>query len=393
MTKATSEKTRQAGVIAVIEPVGGHSGMDYYDQCLCRGLLNAGLRVSLYTCDETIDPEIPGLTFHAFYRDIYSKQRRWRRALRYFHATLSSLRKAKASGAVVCHFHAFNDLCAELVLLATAKLFRRKIVLTVHDVESFAGHVTGKKMLSTWTYGLADRIIVHNIVSFRELWDLGIPARKISVIPHGHFLQCVQDVPSQKSARRALGIAPSAKVILFFGQIKDTKGLDLLIEALPEVARDVPEVLLLIAGRPWKTDSFRYDALIDKLQLRAHCLLHIGFVPNDKVADYYAAADLVALPYSRIYQSGVLLMAMSYARPVVVSDLPGMTEVVSHGVNGYVFKRDTRGELAKVLIQALQDRPGRRQLAQSALDYIQTHHDWDQIGRSTAALYQDLLSS
>jgi glycosyltransferase involved in cell wall biosynthesis len=180
---------------------------------------------------------------------------------------------------------------------------------------------------------------------------------------------------------------------LFFGQIKESKGLDLLIHALPRVAREFPEVLLLIAGRPWKTDFARYDAIIDKLKVRAHCHLHIGFVPDEKVVDYYAAADLVALPYRRIYQSGVLLMAMSCGRPVVVSNLPGMTETVTDGVNGYVFKQGSKDELANVLIRALKDETERGMFSLRASQYIREHHDWGQIGRATAAVYRDLLDS
>jgi glycosyltransferase involved in cell wall biosynthesis len=219
-----------------------------------------------------------------------------------------------------------------------------------------------------------------------------VPPEIINIIPHGHFLESTNEMPPKEAARRRLEIEPSAKVVLFFGQIKDTKGLDLLIEALPAVANEVPEVLLLIAGRPWKTSFSRFDELIEKLNVRARCRLHIGFVPIDKVGDFYAAADLVALPYRRIYQSGVLLMAMTLARPVVVSDLAGMTEIVSDGENGYVFSQESKEDLAKVLVRALQDEAGSRLLAEQALDYIREHHDWDQIGRSTAELYQEVLS-
>ena len=393
MTENFHPGPAQGTSVAIIEPVGGRGGMDYYDQSLCRGLLNAGLRVSLYTSDETVDPEIPGLGFHPFYRGIYGEKSRWQQAIRYIKATFASLRNAAASGATVCHFHAFNDLKAELIVLAMAKLCRRKLILTVHDVGSLAGNITGKRMVTGWIYRLADRVIVHNNVSMCELIANRVPPHKIAIIPHGHFLESTSDMPPQDTARRRLEIEPSAKVVLFFGQIKDPKGLDLLIEALPAVADEVPEVLLLIGGRPWKTSFSQFDELIDKLNVRARCRLHIGFVPNDKVGDFYAAADVVALPYRRIYQSGVLLMAMTLARPVVVSDLAGMTEIVSDGVNGYVFRQESKDDLAKVLIRALRDQAGRRLLSERALDYIREHHDWDQIGQSTAALYREVLGS
>jgi glycosyltransferase involved in cell wall biosynthesis len=377
--------------VAIIEPVGGHGGMHYYDFGLCRGLLTAGCRVSLYTCDETADPAIPGLCFHPFYRRIYGPGNRWLRGLRFVRCTLASIRHAVASGDAICHFHAFNHITTDLAVITIANLFRRKVVLTVHDVDSLAGSKTGRSRVTGWIYRLADRVIAHNKVSVRELEKIGVDRARIALIAHGHYLEDMSEIPSMPEARRALGIKASAKVILFFGQIKHSKGLDILIGSLPQVAREIPEVVVLIAGRPWKADFARYDALIDHLNVRTHCRLRIGFIPDDAVSGYYAAADLVALPYRRIYQSGVLLMAMTYGRPAVVSDLPGMREIVTDGLNGYVFENESKDELARVLIRALRDEPGRRQVAARASDYIRQHHDWSQIGARTLDVYREVL--
>jgi len=190
-----------------------------------------------------------------------------------------------------------------------------------------------------------------------------------------------------------LRIQSSAKVVLFFGQIKHTKGLDQLIEALPRAASKIPNIMLLIAGRPWKTQFAAYESLIEKLNVKQFCRLHIGFVPDQDVAAYYAAADVVALPYRRIYQSGVLLMAMSYSRPVIVSNLPGMTEIVRDGINGYVFTNGSTDALSDVLVRALKSDRERQIYSDHALQYITNNHDWNQIGESTAALYREVLES
>jgi glycosyltransferase involved in cell wall biosynthesis len=226
----------------------------------------------------------------------------------------------------------------------------------------------------------------------RELESIGLPANVIRVIVHGHYLDSMREMPSAAVARRALGIDPNAKVILFFGQIKDVKGLDLLIEALPQVARDVPDVLLVIAGRPWKTDFAGYEHLIDSAGVRSRCHLQIGFIPDSDVATYYAAADVVALPYRRIYQSGVLMMAMTYGRAVVVSDLPGMTEIVTDGMNGYVFSLGSEGCLTKTLVRALRNDRERLEMGKRALQYVQKEHDWNRIGTMTVELYRAVLS-
>jgi glycosyltransferase involved in cell wall biosynthesis len=389
---ANRGEMRRTISVAIIEPIGGHSGAHYYDFGLCRGLLAAGCRVTLYTCDETTDPVIPGLTFHPFYRRIYGQNNRSLRGLRYLWGTFASLTNAVASGETVCHFQVFNDLIAELTVIAMAKLLGRTLVLTVHDVDSLAECVSRKRKVTAWIYRLADRIIVHNNASMKELEVLGVPSAMIAVIPHGHYLDSRRELTAQDEAKRACGIVPSAKVVLFFGQIKDAKGLDILIDALPQVAYEIPDVILLIAGRPWKTEFTRYAALIEELKVGAYCRLNIGFVPDEEVASYFSAADLVALPYRRIYQSGVLMMAMTYGRPVVVSDLPGMTEVVSNGVNGYVFKQGSSSDLARALIRGMRDAAERKRIASRASEYIRKHHDWNRIGQSTKELYEAVLA-
>jgi D-inositol-3-phosphate glycosyltransferase len=377
--------------VAMIEPVGGHGGMHYYDFGLCGGLAAAGCSVTLYTCDETDDPEIPGLAVRRSYGDIYRLNGRVIKAASYIARTFRSLCDAKAAGRGICHFHAFNNLLPELIVTTIAKLLRMSTVLTVHDVVSLAGNSTRKRVFTGWLYRFADRIIVHNNASLVELEEMGIPSAQIAVIPHGHFLPGPNSIRLQSAAKDQLGIAQSARVLLFFGQIKDTKGLDILIEALPRVIKEVPETLLVIAGRPWKTDFERFEALIDKCQVRGSCHLQIGYVPDDIASAYYAAADIVVLPYRHIYQSGVLLMAMSHAKPVVVSDLPGMSEVVTDGENGYVFSSKSKCDLARVLTRALLDEQGRSRISAAALQYIQDNHDWNHIGRTTTELYHQVL--
>jgi len=85
------------------------------------------------------------------------------------------------------------------------------------------------------------------------------------------------------------------------------------------------------------------------------------------------------------------LMAMSYGRPAVVSDLPGMCEMITDGENGYVFENGSKDELAKVLISALRDKPGRQQVVARASAYIRQRHDWSLIGAETLGVYKEVL--
>jgi len=216
---------------------------------------------------------------------------------------------------------------------------------------------------------------------------------KVEVIPSGNFLDDAFERSQPSEAKCSLGISEASRVILFFGHIREVKGLDIVINALPAVALEIPEVMLVVAGRPLKKDFSFYERLIDSLGIRDRCVLHIRYIPNDELPLYFAAADIVALPYRRIYQSAVILLAMSYGRAVVVSDLPGMTEMVTDGENGYVFEQGSAKSLSEQLIRALQDEQKREAVALRALEYVRKNNDWEQIGKQTAMLYRAVLSN
>lgn len=110
-----------------------------------------------------------------------------------------------------------------------------------------------------------------------------------------------------------------------------------------------------------------------------------------EVAFYYRAADLVVLPYRKIYQSGVLLMAMSYQVPVLVSDLPGMLEVVQDEDTGFVFKTGNHQSLQACLLKILEYPRLLAEVSQKASALMRNKYDWANIGLSTKKLYRDLL--
>jgi len=367
--------------------------MDKYDLGLCRGLLAAGCRVSLYTCDETIAPAVAGLNIFHTYLRIYGRAGRWVRAYRYLCGSVNALARAVTHGEKICHLHLFSGELEGAALVMLSKLCGRKVIITVHDVESFSPVAISRTVIA-WVYRRADRLVVHNQVCKRELIEkLGVSAARVEVVPSGNYMNEAREGLSCPQARRAIGIGETNRVILFFGQIKEVKGLDILIEAIPAVARQIPEVTLLIAGRPWRDDFSSYERIIDGLGIRSRCVLHIRYIPNEELGLYFAAADVVVLPYRRIYQSAVILMAMSYGRPVVVSDLPGMTEMVTDGQNGYVFAQGSKDALAEQLVQVLQNERGREAVAARAMEYIRQNNGWEQIGIQTAMLYRAVLSN
>jgi D-inositol-3-phosphate glycosyltransferase len=376
--------------VSVIEPVGGHSGMDYYDLGLCWGLAKAGVNVSLYSCDETRMPN-DSFAMVPSYRAIYGPDPSWRRGLRYVRGTLLALLGSLRSGAEICHLHFFHVGPLEFLNVVLARLLGLRIVVTAHDVQTFVPHLSVPH-LAQRAYRIADVVIAHNKIAREELIKhFRISSERIAVIPHGNYLHVIDDHLTRDMARTRLGLPPAANVLLFFGQIKEVKGLDVLLRALPDIIERHPGTLLVIAGREWKDDFSKYWRIVHENGLERNCVTHIRHIPSSEVPVFYRAADLVVLPYRKIYQSGVLLMAMSYEKPVLASDLPGMTEIVRDGETGFLFSSGSSEALSRKTNEILAD-PGRMQLVGSnGFRLIESDYSWQRIGELTAECYQSAL--
>lgn len=364
--------------------------MDYYDFGLCGGLAAAGVDVVLHTCDETSFPDSVGFAVRHTYANIFGKAAAWRRGLHFvtgsFAAVLSAVREKRS----IVHLHFFHVGVLSLMNVLLARIAGRRVVITAHDVESFVSSLE-VPFMSRIAYRLAHRIIAHNSISKNELMArLRVPEEKIAVIPHGNYLHALRPLPPVEVARERLGIPAHAKLLLFFGQIKDVKGLDVLLNAMPSVLKYHPDTVLLIAGKPWKTDFAGYQARIDELGINDACFTHIRFIPDEDVPLYYGAADLVVLPYRRIYQSGVVLMAMSYGKAVLVSDIPGMLEVVRDQETGFVFRSGDVEDLVRKISTIFADQASVFSVAARGKRLMEEKYDWAVIGQQTKAVYASL---
>lgn len=391
MQRIGSELERQR--IAVIEPVGGHGGMDYYDFGLCDGLGRAGTDVALYTCAETAQPASYRFVCRRPFENIFGAAPAWMRGVRYLRGVIKALLSALAEGRKICHFHLFNVGWLQLITIGLARLFMRRVVVTAHDVECFLASLDVPRM-NRLGYRLAHGVIAHNEISRQELIRrLGVSPSRIHVIPHGNYLHVSSPLPPQEEARKKLGISRQANVLLFFGQIKEVKGLDVLLRAMPAIVRKFPDTVLLIAGKTWRMDFLHYQKMMEDLGIAQHCLSHIRYIENDEVPLYYSACDVVVLPYQRIYQSGVVLMAMSYAKPVLVSDIPGMLEVVTDDKTGFVFRNGDAVDLGRQVCRIFADPAKRDRVAAQGLVLMKQEYDWAVIGGRTAASYGDAMGS
>jgi len=154
---------------------------------------------------------------------------------------------------------------------------------------------------------------------------------------------------AKSEAKKQLGLDDHTKYILFFGFIREYKGLDLLIKAFAdERFRNLP-VKLLIAGE-FYIDGKPYFDLIDNLGLKDNILLRTAFIENSEIVNYFCAADIVAQPYKDATQSGVTQIAYHFEKPMLTTDVGGLSEMVPDGKVGYVVAPDVN-EISDALLR------------------------------------------
>jgi glycosyltransferase involved in cell wall biosynthesis len=156
-------------------------------------------------------------------------------------------------------------------------------------------------------------------------------------------------------AYEKLGLAVNEEYILFFGFIRDYKGLDLLLQAMADERVRNLNVKLIVAGE-FYTDSKPYAEMIDQLGIRDKLILKTDFIPDNEVRNYFCAADMVVQPYKHATQSGVTQICYHFDRPMLVTNVGGLPEIVPHGKVGYVVEPNP-----KAIADALVDFYGNHQ--------------------------------
>lgn len=156
--------------------------------------------------------------------------------------------------------------------------------------------------------------------------------------PHPLYDNFGEIIPKE-NAKQKLGLDASLKYILFFGFIREYKGLDLMLEAFAKCVERDKSLRLIIAGE-FYTDSKPYFEIIKKHKLEDLVLMHNDFIPDEKVAAYFCASDIVVQPYKDATQSGVTQIAYHFNKPMIVTNVGGLAEIIPDGKVGYVVKPD-----------------------------------------------------
>jgi glycosyltransferase involved in cell wall biosynthesis len=245
---------------------------------------------------------------------------------------------------------------------------RQPGVLTAHDVVP-----RRDRALEVWPEVLGGfrRVVVHSERALRQLADLGIARDRLRRIPHPVF-----------EAPRALA-TPAGNTLLFFGLIRDYKGLDVLVRALSEI----DDAKLIVAGDPM--DSVEpARSLAGELAVEGRIEWRLGFVPETEVTALMERAAAVVLPYRELDSSGVLATAIGYRRPVVVTDVGSLGEQVREFGAGKVVPPDDAAALAQACNELL--RPEELAAAAAGAERAAAALTWDASAEAHERLYREL---
>lgn len=288
------------------------------------------------------------------------------------------------------------------LLMLYYKLLGKKIVLTAHNVDAGRRDLEDS-LLNCLTlrvqYGLADHIFVHTKKMKHELLErFHVGKSAVTIIPYG-INNAVPDTElTAAAAKQRLGIRYGEKTVLFFGAIKPYKGLEYLVAAFQKIATVQGNYRLIIAGERKKGSEeylSKIQQAIGRDSSREQVIQKIEFIPDAETELYFKAADVAVLPYTEIFQSGILFLAYRFGLPVIATDVGSFGEDIIEGRTGFVCKPCDPDDLGAA-IQRYFDSDLFRELErrrQEIRDYVLSRHSWEVVGDLTRNVYSGLLAT
>jgi len=260
------------------------------------------------------------------------------------------LRRLRPSVIVPRYWLPFMGPCLGTILRIAKSNGHTKVVAIADNILPHEKR-TGDRLFTRYFIGSIDACITMSRSVEEDLrkFNTSMPA---ACIPHP-----IYDNYGEKATRAAglahLGLAGSTRYLLFFGFIRDYKGLDLLLQAMADERLRAMDVKLIVAGEYYGNREF-YENLIGELHIGERLILKTGYIPSEEVRYYFAAADLVAQPYKSATQSGISQMAYYFEKPMLVTNVGGLPEIVPDGEAGYVVPVDA-GAIAGAILDFFQN--------------------------------------
>lgn len=360
--------------IVVIE-LARQGGMAHYTFQLCRGLTRAGADVTLITREDyelamlcapfRVEQSIGRLRNQQFgYRWRYARE--WRRVIRRVQALRPDV-------VLVGQIRSVADYWPLLRLRRRGRL----LVTIRHEMEVKRGFLWRRM------YALFDRVFVHFARNRAVVQKgFGVDESRIGVIAHGNeeiFSELADPTFTAAVLRKQLGIRADEKVVLFFGNFADYKGIDILLRAFPRV-QERTGARLVIAGHP--TSGFDLEAHMTLAESLSSAVTWVPeYIPSEHVVAWMELASVIVFPYRDIPHAGAPHIAQTYGIPTVGTAVRALQDVIEDEVSGLLVPPDDADALSNAITRVLEDTTLARRLGEHLRADARGRFSWDEIGK------------
>ena len=276
----------------------------------------------------------------------------------------------QVSGPVLCLFFPFFK--------------KYPLVGTFHDVKL---HIGENRLLNRILYNRGRKYMDHVIVHSEKLKEqmieeYNIPNEKVHAIPIGEH----EVAPFKKYERK--DIKEDGNIILFFGRIYKYKGLEYLIKAEPMITKEVPDAKIVIAGAGENFKKYE-NMMVNK----DNFIVHNYRIPYKEGAELFQRCSVVVLPYIDASQSGVIPTAYGFKKPVIVTNVGSIPEIVDDGITGFIVPPRNPDALADAIVKLLKDEKLRMQMGENAYKKLKRDLSWDKIAEKTIEVYKKAIEN
>lgn len=273
-----------------------------------------------------------------------------------------------------------------LLELIVLKCVGIRMVWTIHNCVT---HDTNFPQLELWIRRklawLADSLILHNRETMKDLAnEYNFDLHKATAISHGHYRQVYQKSIDSQQARQKLNLPISGNIYLHLGLLRPYKGIENLLQVWQDNQFSFKEDTLVIAGKPSKD----YKQKLEQLIFRSNIILIPQFIENEEIHLFFSAATAVVLPYISLLNSGSLILAMSYGKPIIAPKLGSIPEVLGEANTLLYDPEDYHG-----LLEAMKTIPhiDLKKLSQQVTQVCDSL-DWNFIANQTKKVYQTAIT-
>ena len=366
----------------------GWGGLSHYSHCLSEALAGLGIYITLITNEVY---ELRNAEHNYDVLPVLKDGGSYHERMRQFMKTL------REESPDILHIQSGFSARKDWLLVPMFKKHCERLVVTAHNVlphEESERKAVGMEFTLGRIYRSCDGIIAHSDYTREALQHtFSLDGSTIEVIQHGNYLIFSHLSSDAGDTGNTESVARNRhSEILFFGHLREYKGVDVLLRAFGKVRRERNNISLVIAGKEQGGIREKYDRIIEEEGVTDSVVIKPGYVQATMIGEIFSKARLVVFPYRETDGSGVVQLAYSFGKPVVATSVGVLPEIVEEGVNGFVVPPEDPDALAGAINRFLELTPQEAgKMGQMSKLFAEKIYSWRIIAGHTVDFYRSLL--